>query len=161
MKKLSQSNRAALQRKARKDQKKKRKRKTSLSLRQSAQILSGDEINFNDEIEYILESASKGISKLISLDKLILFCTDDGDAWMIDSADDGAHCLMKCFERQPYAALETDDGFYVKWDYLYRIEDDKFIVFSDAIVAEFYNYPTREIQKRIEMINGPSWWLDN
>ena len=124
MRKKSSSDRSRM---LRRDNKTRRRNESKSSSRLDTRVLGGGDININKEIDYILERTLEGISKIVSLDKLILFSTDDGDAWMIDSEDKGAHCLMKGFERKPFTAFDTDDHFYVKWEALYKINVDQFL----------------------------------
>lgn len=154
MKKQSGSVPARVTKKTQKEKNKKKlkSQKSKINYLQTKILLHKDEISINKEIAYLLDCTMNGLSKVISLNKLILFSTDDGDAWMIDSEDKGALCLMRGFERQPFTAFDTEDHFYVKWELRYIIDGERFLVKGDdGKVAAYFNYPVLEILERIEI----------
>lgn len=115
----------------------------------SYSLIHKDDFDIHKEIDYLLETASKGTSKVILLDGLILFSTNKGDAWIIDFEYHGAHCLMQGFEKQPFEALNTEDSFYIEWEERYAIENNNFFVYRDGRAVVFYDYPVSEIKKMI------------
>ena len=122
------------------------------------ELIPGNEFDIHDEVRYLLDNTLRGVSKIISFEKLIMFSTNDGDAWIIDIEDNGAHCLMKEFKRQSFSAVNTPDSFYIRWGSRYSLEGNKFIVLGDdGKGTVYYQYPVSEIRKSISMLSSRSF----
>lgn len=147
MKKQSNASKARLARAAIRNLKRKKSKKNNASS-ESLRILKPNEININKEVRYLLSCAEKREGKLIVLGALILFSTEEGDAWMIDPEDKGANCLMEGFERKPVKAFDTENQYIVEWESLYKIDGDCFMVQGvDKKVSIYFNFPVSEIQE--------------
>ena len=68
------------------------KRRKSGTPRTQAQILSREQISISREINYIISRAKNSDTRLVTLGTLVLFSTETGDAWLLDSEDGLALC---------------------------------------------------------------------
>jgi hypothetical protein len=78
---------------------------------------------------------------------LVLFSTDTGDAWLLDSADHFAARLARDGDPEPIYFEETPTTFASGWKGGYRIEGDAF-VYIDKDSGRFVTilgYPTRRL----------------
>ena len=124
---------------------KKRKKKTT------TKVTKKKELNIKQEIEYIIKCARNLETKIVSLNEFLLFCTETGDAWLLDKNDNLALNLVKDGIRQEFTLIDTPSQFGIDWKNNYLIENEKFIIidrngFSRIIIG----YPTERIT---EMIN--------
>ena len=110
------------------------------------QILRREQMSIIREAEYIITCAINNDSRLVQLGVLILFSTDTGDAWMLDTGDRTALCLARGGERRSYNIQETADNFAIDWNADYRIEGQAFIVAErTGHVSTIMGYPTAKI----------------
>lgn len=118
-------------------------------------LLDPEEINITREAEYIVGRAECNDARVVTLRQLVLFSTQTGDAWMLDTEDGLALCLARMGERQPYRILETPADFTIEWQAHYRIEGDLFMVIEQTgeqtgRLRSILGYPTGEIRQAIE-----------
>jgi hypothetical protein len=108
------------------------------------------EISIKDEIKYIIRCAQNFETKVVSLKSLILFCTESGDAWLLDADDNLALMLCRDGVTQEYTIIDTPSQFGIDWKYNYMIENEKF-VFADNIgnTRTIIGYPTMQISELI------------
>lgn len=107
------------------------------------------------EVEYIMDCSAKGEARMVKVGSMIFFSTADGDAWMLDGADELALCLRWRGEDQPYQIEETTERFQVGWNTRYRVIEEAFHVQSknqEIGSRTIYGYPAREIGKFQEML---------
>ncbi|MBA7535765.1 hypothetical protein ES705_28023 [subsurface metagenome] len=106
-------------------------------------------INIKKEIKYIIKRAQLGDGRIVRLNELILFSTQTGDAWILDSDDNYAICLVRDGEKQKCKIIDTQTQFGFDWDYQYMIEGEKFIV-SDKTgrIRTIIGYPVQEITNK-------------
>lgn len=107
------------------------------------------------EVDYILQRARAGDSRVVGFGQLLLFSTETRDAWMLDWEDEFAVCLMKDGIARPYELGETDGRFAIQWQGRYRIEGELFAyidVETPAHARVIGGYPTRSIQKTIDRL---------
>lgn len=114
---------------------------------QSAQWLSGSEISFRREVDYIVGRAVEHDSRCVSLGVLIFFSTQSGDAWMLDTEDGLALWLARDGVRQPVRIVETDSTSAVEWDRTFSIAGDCFTTVEKKTgrTTTVLGYPTQAI----------------
>jgi hypothetical protein len=114
--------------------------------RSRSQTLSREEFSITREAEYIVKRAQNEDSRIVKVSDLILFSTSTGDAWILDSQDGLALCLVRGGERQPFTIAETPATFSIEWTGDYRIEGDAFIVAErSGRIRTIFGYPTSEM----------------
>ena len=85
---------------------------------------------------------------IIRLNELILFSTETGDAWIIDTDNNFAVCLVKAGIKQKYKLIDAANQFGFDWDYGYQIDGDKFTVINKmGGIRTIIGYPLKEIEK--------------
>ena len=107
------------------------------------------------EVEYITTCAEKRECHVVGLGELVFFCAPNGDAWLLDSDDQFALCLMDRFERMDIH-IGTPEGsgnrFMIEWNADYEIDGDTFVVhYRDGRTESIDGYPTTAILDRIEL----------
>ena len=108
--------------------------------------------SLRDEVEYIWRLASKGESRVIGFNQLVLFSTGTGDAWMLDWEDELAICLMKDGVRRPFEIGETDRQFAIHWQGRYHLEGEIFSYIDNenpTHARAIVGYPTDAINATI------------
>jgi hypothetical protein len=126
------------------------KRKRSAPSRIKQQVLSREQIDITGEAKYIVERARNFDARIVTLGPLVLFSTETGDAWMLDTQDGLALCLALEGEKQPFTIVETSANFSVEWGASYHIDGDRFVVISQPDrVQTFFDYPVAEIARAI------------
>ncbi len=113
-----------------------------------------------DEIKYIIKCAGNFTTKIVSIGELILFCTESGDAWILDTDDNCALNLARDGEKLEFTAFDTPDQFLIDWKYSYLIENEKFMVIDHHGMARtIIGYPTQTINELIhkrKKLNNPN-----
>lgn len=105
-------------------------------------------ITIFQEAEYIMERASAGDGRVVTLRQLLFFSTPSRDAWVLDQADAYALCLMYDGERQPNRIIETETKFLIDWPATYSFEGDLFTVAEETgRVKTYYGYPAEQIAR--------------
>jgi hypothetical protein len=110
-------------------------------------IVEGSNFRLADEVRYIQRRAADCDGRIVSIGQLILFSTETGDAWLLDSADRLAARLAKNGESEPIHIEETDTSFTIGWEGRYRIEGSSF-VYSDrdtGRVGTILGYPVDKL----------------
>ncbi len=122
------------------------KKKDKKSRSTKTRRLSRDQISITGEAEYIIKRAQQYDSRVVGINRLILFSTETGDAWMLDPEDGFAMCLAREGGRQPFRILETPTNFSIEWNADYRIDGEAFTVAErSGRVRTIFGYPTEEI----------------
>jgi hypothetical protein len=104
------------------------------------------EIDIFREIRYIMELAQAGDSRLVMFLDFVLFSTETNDAWLLDSEDNLALCLMRDGKPQPYRIVDTPTTFAIEWNAKFEISDETFIVSErSGKVTSILGYPTVQI----------------
>ena len=100
------------------------------------------------EARYIVESARRGEAKVVTVGKLLFFCTAEGDAWVLDPEDNLALPLAEQGEPLPHRIMETPTSFAVEWKAQYVLTDSGFAVQDrDGKVTLFPTYPVQHIRE--------------
>lgn len=104
-------------------------------------------MNIKKELKYIMKLAKKGDSRKVQLGELVLFSTQTGDAWILDTEDHLAICLMKNKIKQQFTLIDTPTQFGFDWEYNYYIEDDCFITIDRQGNHQRYDgYPVQVLK---------------
>jgi hypothetical protein len=99
------------------------------------------------EIDYIMKLAKKGDSRKVQLGELLLFSTNKGDAWILDTGDNLGICLMRNKKKQKYKIIDTPTQFGFDWDYKYFVENDCFITIDkQGVEKKTFGYPVSVIK---------------
>lgn len=77
-------------------------------------------------MRYIQRRAADYDGRVVSIGQLILFSTETGDAWPLDTTDRLAARLARDGESEPVQIKETDTTFAIGWKGRYRIEGSTF-----------------------------------
>jgi hypothetical protein len=110
-------------------------------------IVEGKSFRLADEVRYIQRRAADHDGRIVTFGQLVLFSTETGDAWLLDSADRLAARLARDGESEPIHIKETDTTFAIGWKGRYRIEGPAF-VYSDqdsGRVTTILGYPTEKL----------------
>ncbi|NIR50551.1 hypothetical protein GWO43_13880 [candidate division KSB1 bacterium] len=110
------------------------------------EIRTQQEINIQKEVKNITNCALHSEARLVRLDSLLFFSTETGDAWLLDTDDNLALCLMRDSEEQPYVINETATNYSIVWEASYQIKGNAFIVYKKSgQIKTIVGYPTKEI----------------
>src|SRR2546430_17603940 len=110
-------------------------------------IVEGKSFRLADEVRYIQRRAADRDGRIVTIDQLVLFSTETGDAWLLDPADRLAARLARDGESGPTPIEETDTTFAIGWKGSYRIDGPAF-VYSDhdtSRVTTILGYPTDKL----------------
>jgi len=118
----------------------------------SARLLGPEEQSITKEVEYIIGRAGQPKCHVVAFHTLVLFSTTTGDAWVLDSEDNFALCLMKNFERREVTVLDDGAQFSVQWEAVFAIDGEFFTVGDeDGRVTSIHGYPTGQIQRMLDV----------
>ena len=98
-------------------------------------------------MRYIQRRAADYDGRIVTLGQLILFSTETGDAWLLESSDRLAARLAREGESEPIHIEETDTTFAIGWKGRYRLDGPAF-VYSDhdtGGVTTILGYPTAKL----------------
>ena len=86
------------------------------------QRMEGKQFRLAQEIKYIQRRAAEYDARFVSVDSLVFFSTQTGDAWMLDPSDQLAARLARDGDPEPIDFQETDTNFAIGWKGNYHIE---------------------------------------
>ena len=101
-----------------------------------------------DEIRSIQRRAAARDGRVVTVDQLVLFSTETGDAWL-DPSDHLAARLARDGDPESIAFEETDTSFQIAWPGSYRLDGPAF-VYADRHsrrVSTILGYPTHLLAK--------------
>jgi hypothetical protein len=106
-----------------------------------------DVASIKREVDYIVDRAFAGDSRVVTLGPLIFFSSESGDAWMLDPADGSANCLCREGGRQAIQVEERSQQVTIEWTASYWIQGEA-MCFLDStdLVTTVFGYPTRHIE---------------
>ncbi len=117
-------------------------------MRTRRKVLSRDQVSIAGEADYIIGKAQERDARVVTLGSIVLFSTNTGDAWMLDSEDGLALCLAQNGEKQNDMVLDTNSNFQIAWSAQYEIQDNVFtVVAADGHARSIIGYPTDEIRR--------------
>ena len=94
--------------------------------RESVQMVDMKNFNLRKEMDHIVEAATRGESRIVTVGALVFFSTSAGDAWVLDVEDNLALCLVRDFERCSTESQETAKHFSIQWEATFAIKDGCF-----------------------------------
>ena len=111
------------------------------------QRMEGKQFRLAQEIKYIQRRAAEYDARFVSVDSLVFFSTQTGDAWMLDPSDQLAARLARDGDPEPIDFQESDTNFAIGWKGNYRIEGRAF-VYADrdaGRIITILGYPTAKL----------------
>ena len=102
-----------------------------------------------DEIRSIQRRAAAHDGRVVTVDQLVLFSTETGDAWLLDPSDRLAARLARDGDPESIAFEETGASFQIAWPGSYRLDGPAF-VYTDRQsrrVSTILGYPTHLLAK--------------
>jgi len=99
------------------------------------------------ELRYIRQLARSGDARMISYAPLFFFSTDTGDAWLLDTEDQLAACVMMDYEP---IDINISSNLAISWPGSYQLQDNLF-VYRDANgkTTMYWGYPTKALMEAI------------
>jgi hypothetical protein len=118
--------------------------------------VQGKDFRLADEVRYIHRRAAQYDSRIVSIGPLLLFSTETGDAWMLDTADQLATPIASHGEALSVHIEDTDTNFAVAWTGNYRIEGELFIYREkdSGNTRTIFGYPTERLTQQISKTLG-------
>jgi len=98
-----------------------------------------------DEVRRIQRRAADHDGRVVTIGPLILFSTDTGDAWLLDTSDQLAARLARDGDPEPIEIEETDTSLAIAWTGNYRLEGPVFVYVDRRTrrVSTILGYPTK------------------
>ncbi|MBI4873058.1 MAG: hypothetical protein HY822_00345 [Acidobacteria bacterium] len=110
-------------------------------------LLDPKNFRLADEVRYIQSRAAEHDGRIVTVNQLVLFSTETGDAWLLDPSDRLAARLARDGDPEPVYVEETDTTMAVGWKGSYRIDGPAF-VYSDretGRISTILGYPLRQL----------------
>ena len=110
---------------------------------------SRESLHLAKEVRTIQHRAAKHDGRIVSIGPLVLFCTDTGDAWMLEPADQLAARLAVDGDPVPVQIEETDTSYSIGWQGRYHIDGDTFIYQDNrsAGLNIIHGYPVKQLRR--------------
>ncbi len=107
----------------------------------------GKRLRLADEVRYIQRRAAAHDGRIVSVDQLILFSTETGDAWLLDPEDRLAARLARDGEPEPTHIEETGATFAIGWKGHYRVAGPNFLYIDGDTgrATTILGYPTDKL----------------
>ena len=121
----------------------------SIQTRSGKAMRNRPRLRLADEIRYIQRRAAARDGRVVTVDQLVLFSTETGDAWLLDPSDHLAARLARDGDPESIAFEETDTSFQIAWPGSYRLDGPAF-VYTDRQsrrVSTILGYPTHLLAK--------------
>lgn len=117
-------------------------------------IDKAEEFNLENEIGYIQDRAAQHNSRVITFGDLMLFSTESGDAWLLDTADKLAIMLA---ENGSSINVNLTDPESIEWTGNYKIDGASFIYIDtkSGWLEKYKGYPTHQIQQHGKAASRP------
>lgn len=108
------------------------------------QQVEGKDFRLSDEVRYIQQRAAAHDGRIVTFAQLVLFSTETGDAWLLDTEDYLATRIAQDGDPLPIHIEDTDTSFSLEWKGEYRIDGTAFIYADKATgrVVSILGYPT-------------------
>jgi hypothetical protein len=127
----------------------KRLRRRQRATSRRARILARREIDIGREIEYIVRCAAAGETHIVELPPLVLFSVP-GAAWILDSDDSLASCLMNDYTPRPSPLrLETQERYALEWEATFEIKEGCLWTLERQTAVAHPAFPTPEIARAV------------
>lgn len=92
----------------------------------AGRLRDGEGLHLADEVRYIQDKADHD-GRMVTIDPLVLFSADIGDAWLLDVTDHPAARLARHGGPELIHLEESDITFAIEWKGQYRIEGAPFV----------------------------------
>jgi hypothetical protein len=98
-----------------------------------------------DEVRRIQWRTADHDGRVVTIGPLILFSTDTGDAWLLDTSDQLAARLARDGDPEAIEIEETDTSLAIAWTGNYRLEGPVFVYVDRRTrrVSTILGYPTK------------------
>ncbi len=127
-----------------------------LKRRTGKQVVDGKAFRLADEVAYIQGRAARQDSRIVTIGPLLLFSTETGDAWLLESEGQLATPIAQQGDPLPVHIEDTDTNFSVAWTGRYQSDGEMF-VYSDSTtgrIRSILGYPTGKIAQQIAKVSG-------
>jgi len=96
-----------------------------------------------DQVRYIQQRAARCDPRTGRFRELVLFSTESGDAWLLDTVDHFANRVAQDRVARPVHIVETDTRFAIEWQGKYQIDGDVFVYADNATgrLVSIMGYP--------------------
>jgi len=120
------------------------------------QWVEGKSFRLAEEVRYLQRRAARHDARIVTLGQLLLFSTETGDAWLLDSSDQLATPIARNGDALSVHIEETDTNFAIGWTGVYRIDGAAFVYWDkdSANVRTILGYPTQRITHEISNMFG-------
>lgn len=120
------------------------------------QWVEGKTFRLAEEVRYLQRRAARRDTRIVTLGELLLFCTETGDAWLLDPADHLALPLARDGDALSIHIEETDTNFAIGWTGAYQINGPAFLYWDKDAgnVRTIIGYPTERIAREISNMFG-------
>lgn len=112
-------------------------------------MVDGKSFHLADEVRYIQRRAADYDGRIVTLQQLVLFSTETGDAWLLDPSDHLAARLAHGGDPEPIHIEETDTTFAIAWKGHYRIDGPAFVSVDreTGTRTSILGYPTHKLEE--------------
>ena len=96
-----------------------------------------------DTVRYIQQLAAKNEFRIGRFREMVMFSTESGDAWMLDTEDQTANRLAQDGVPRTVYIDETDTNILVNWQGHYRLDPPVFVYADNTTgkVVSILGYP--------------------
>ena len=110
-------------------------------------MVDGKTFRLDDEVRYILRRAAEHDGRVVTINQLVLFSTETGDAWLLDPSDQLAARLARDGDPEPFHIEENETTFMIDWKGSYRIEEAAFVYMDRETgrLTTIHGYPTHKL----------------
>jgi hypothetical protein len=112
-------------------------------------LVDGKSFRLADEVRHIQRRAARYDGRVVTIGQLVLFSTETGDAWLLDTSDQLAARFAHDGDPEPIHVEETDTTFAIGWKGHYRIEGPAFVYLDQdsGRVTTTLGYPTHKLNQ--------------
>lgn len=112
-------------------------------------MVVGKNFRLADEVRYIQHRAAEHDERIVTVGQLVLFSTETGDAWLLDTLDHLATPLARDGNAEPIHIEDTDTTFAIEWKGRYHIEGRTFVYLDDrgGRLTAISGYPTQKLAR--------------
>jgi hypothetical protein len=110
-------------------------------------MVEGKNLRLVDEVDYIQGLATEHRGRVVTFGQLVLFSTETGDAWLLDTSEHLATRVARDGDPEPVQIEDTETTFAVAWKGSYRIEGSAFVYMDRASgrTSTILGYPTQHL----------------
>ena len=112
-------------------------------------MVDGKSFRLADEVQYIVRRAAERDGRVVSFGQLVLFSTETGDTWLLDTSEHLAARLARDGDPEPIDIEDTEATFAIDWKGQYRIEGPAFVYLDrqSGRVTTILGYPIDKVIK--------------